>query len=82
MGHGALVSTLGCKFDGQILDSRPACRDSGNDFDLFSFPFLEGRILVIRAPCNYPTRNAKWTSTASMVDVQRRPSTTSKAQSG
>ena len=35
-------------------------RDSGNDFVHFSVPFLEGRILDIRAACNYPTRNANF----------------------
>ena len=38
----------------------PRSRDSENDFDHFSFPFLEGRISVILALCNYPTKNANF----------------------
>ena len=35
-------------------------RDSGNDFDCFLVPLLEGRISNIRAACIYPTRNANF----------------------
>ena len=37
-------------------------RVSGNNFDCFSFLFLEGWISVIQVSCNYPNRNANFKS--------------------
>ena len=45
-------------------------RDSGNDFDRFSVPFLEGRISDIQVACKYPIRNANFKSCFS--DIQQK----------
>ena len=36
----------------------PLGRNSGNDFDGFSFLFLEDGSWISKLLCNYPTRNA------------------------
>ena len=50
--------------------SKTVTRDSGNDFDWFSFPFLESWILDTWAACNYPTRNANFKSRFSDIRLK------------
>ena len=66
----------------------PPPRDSGNDFDLFSLQFLEGRILDIQAACKNPIRNANFKSCFSEIRLNQvlfpicRISTQSEATDG